>query len=79
MALESERTKRRYLDLDEVRPLENVAVFRMSQLEKQGAHPTTEGVIYIPLSEIGTVWSVKDGDWCLTLKGQIQKLGESPF
>ena len=40
---------------------------------------STEGIIHVPLSEIGIVWSVKDGDWCLRLKGQIQNLGDAPF
>lgn len=79
MTPESERTKRSYLDLEDIRPLENVAIFRKSQAQRQGAHPMAEGIIHIPLSEIATVWSVKDGDWCLRLKGQIQTLGGSPF
>jgi hypothetical protein len=79
MEPESARTKRSYLDLEGVRPLENVAIFRKAQGQKPGAHPIDEGIVHIPLSEIGAVWSVKEGDWCLWLKGQIQSLSGAPF
>ncbi len=40
---ESQRTKWSYLDLEGVLPLENVAVFRKAQTQKQGAHHINRG------------------------------------
>lgn len=62
-----------YLNLVEIRPLENVVVFSGSRVPHQQTNTVPhEKRLHVPLDEIETVWSLANGGWTLKLKGQIQ-------
>ncbi len=79
MVQDSQIRKRAHLDLLEVRPLENAAVFRGAQIQKPNTYKVPAGIFHVPLNEVEAVWSLQDGTWCLKLKGQIQAVDGKPF
>ena len=55
------------LDLLEVRPLQNVAVFRGAAGSKIGIRP----LLHIPLDGVLSVWSTAQGEWKVSLRGFV--------
>ena len=72
MTVKSDQAKVAYVDLLEVRLLENVAVVKSAT--GHGGHNSVPAgrTLHIPLSEIDGVWSLPDGGgWCLSVNGQF--------
>ncbi|MHB8879590.1 MAG: AlbA family DNA-binding domain-containing protein [Myxococcaceae bacterium] len=68
------------LELLEVRPMANVAVFKVSEFQQEAnqkglpSHPP----VHIPLDAIHSVWSQHDGDWAMRLKGGVVAVDGTP-
>lgn len=72
-------TARTDLDLEEVNPLANVAVFRVSQSQPEGRLklPAAQ-LLHVPLDGIASVWRTEGGAWSVCLRGTISVLNNKP-
>lgn len=76
----SAQSKVSYLDLVDVKPLQNVAIFIAHQVNQPGSHPVAHGThLHIPLPAIDLVWPLASGSWAMRIKGQIHSVNNVPL